>query len=230
MRVRAAQVQSRARRTTARAALVAVVASVVVAVPAHARTPLATAVAPVADAATSAPTYGPGRLRNATPMTRGCVDTRTRRQVGGRPDAWGLLGHDTALLVAEGARRVRRRGGDLRTLARVLGDARVRGGRGLQVVNPATGVVSTPLVVRRARRGDLLASRVLARPGRVPGDPPRWSSRRDRTRAATSTSTPPRGTPAVTPTELCCRTVGPAYQMLGHVADCVDVGCPERRP
>lgn len=94
------------------------------------------------------------------------------RQVGGRPDAWAVLGHDTALLVAEGARRVRRRGGGMRTLASTLRHARVRGARGLQVVDPTTGVVSTPLLVRRARRGDLLATRVLARPGRVPGDAP----------------------------------------------------------
>ncbi|GGD17144.1 ABC transporter substrate-binding protein [Nocardioides daphniae] len=97
---------------------------------------------------------------------------RWKRQVGGRPDAWALLGHDTALLVAEGARRVRRRGGGLRTLPAKLRHAKVAGARGLQVVNGATGVVSTPLVVRRARPKDLSGARVMARPARVPGDAP----------------------------------------------------------
>lgn len=97
---------------------------------------------------------------------------RWRRQVGGRPDAWALLGHDTALLVAEGARRVRRRGAGLRTLPAQLRNAKVAGARGQQVVNGATGVVSTPLVVRRSRPQDLSGTRVLARPTRVPGDAP----------------------------------------------------------
>lgn len=95
-----------------------------------------------------------------------------RRRVGGRPDAWALLGHDTALLVAEGARRVRRRGGGMRSMAARLKHAKVPGARGRQVVNGATGVVSTPLVVRRARPKDPLATRVLARPARVPGNMP----------------------------------------------------------
>lgn len=97
---------------------------------------------------------------------------RWKRQVGGRPDAWALLGHDTALLVAEGARRVRRRGGGMRSLAAKLRHAKVGGARGQQVVNGATGVVSTPLVVRRSRPKDLSGSRVVARPARVAGNAP----------------------------------------------------------
>lgn len=80
MRVRAAQVQVRSARPVIVAVLLAVVASLAVAVPtAQARPSLDEVGVEPAGELTTSPGYGPGRLRNATPMTRGCIDTRSRR-------------------------------------------------------------------------------------------------------------------------------------------------------
>lgn len=95
-----------------------------------------------------------------------------KRRHGGRPDAYALLGHDTALLLAEGVRRARRKGKKLHAVPALLKGARVAGARGTQIVDPQTRVVSTPLSVRRSRGKDLAGSRAEARLSRVEGDSP----------------------------------------------------------
>lgn len=86
-----------------------------------------------------------------------------------RPDAYAILGYDTALLIAAGARRLGSRSWS--SLPAVLAGARVAGVRGVQKVHPRLGTVSTPLAVYRISRVDG-ASRlraVVARP-RIAGD------------------------------------------------------------
>lgn len=96
-----------------------------------------------------------------------------RARTGSRPDAFSALGHDTALLVAEGVRRVLAAGRPWSALPRTLAGATVAGVRGPQAVHDELGTVSTPLAVRRV----VAASRgpepvVVARRSRVPGTPP----------------------------------------------------------
>ncbi len=95
-----------------------------------------------------------------------------KRRHGGRPDAFALLGFDTALLVAEGVRRARRKKKKLHTIPTLMRSARVKGARGTQVVDPQSRVVSTPLAVRRSRRSDVAGSRREAALARVQGNTP----------------------------------------------------------
>ncbi len=88
----------------------------------------------------------------------------------GRPDAFAVLGHDTGLLLGLAVgRRGRARWS---TLPDLLAGARVRGVRGVQRVH-ASGLVSTPLVVRRfvAAGSGVKVRDVAARP-RVGGRSP----------------------------------------------------------
>jgi branched-chain amino acid transport system substrate-binding protein len=93
---------------------------------------------------------------------------RTRRT----PDAFAALGHDTALLVAEGARRVRASRRPWSELAESLAGATVPGARGAQVVDRSLRTVSTPLAVRRVQlRSGVPQHVVVARRPRVAGIP-----------------------------------------------------------
>lgn len=82
-----------------------------------------------------------------------------RARTGRRPDAFAALGHDTAALVAEGARRLGA-SPDWSRLGDVLAGRRVPGARGVQVVDRRLRTVSTPLAVRRtdARGGTTVAA------------------------------------------------------------------------
>jgi branched-chain amino acid transport system substrate-binding protein len=74
-----------------------------------------------------------------------------RAQTGRSPDAFAALGHDTALLVAEGVRRVFASGRPWSELAESLAGAKVPGARGTQIVHRTLRTVSTPLAVRQVR-------------------------------------------------------------------------------
>lgn len=95
-----------------------------------------------------------------------------RVRTGRQPDAFSVLGHDTALLVAAGARRVRRSGRPWSRLPEALAGVTVPGARGSQVVDRTLRTVSTPLAVRTTRRrSGTVLNEVVARRHRVAGVP-----------------------------------------------------------
>ncbi|GAB2881272.1 ABC transporter substrate-binding protein [Nocardioides pacificus] len=96
-----------------------------------------------------------------------------RARSGRAPDSFAALGHDTGLLIAEGAGRLQTSGRGWSDLAAVLAGSSVPGLRGTQRVHRSLGTVSTPLAVRRTAGG---AGRprqvVVATRQRVDGVPP----------------------------------------------------------
>jgi ABC-type branched-subunit amino acid transport system substrate-binding protein len=91
------------------------------------------------------------------------------RTAGVGPTPYAVLGHDTGLLVAAGLDRLGSR--PSAALPRVLAGTRVAGVRGVQVVHPRLGTVSTPLEVRRVRPARATTTRVAKR-ARVGGAAP----------------------------------------------------------
>lgn len=95
---------------------------------------------------------------------------RTLRSRGqGGVTAYSMLGYDTGLLIAAGARRLGSRG--WHKLPTVLAGARVDGVRGVQKVHPRLGTVSVPLAVYRIKRveGTSKLKAIASRP-RIAGD------------------------------------------------------------
>jgi branched-chain amino acid transport system substrate-binding protein len=75
-----------------------------------------------------------------------------RSRYGRRADPFAALGYDTALLIAQGARRAVKRGMGLRRLIEALGGASVVGPRGTLWVDRTTNTVVGKLFVRRVRK------------------------------------------------------------------------------
>jgi branched-chain amino acid transport system substrate-binding protein len=74
---------------------------------------------------------------------------------GGRaPDPFAALGYDTAMLVAEGARRAVAGGGSVRGLIDALHGVRLVGPRGRLTIDTPTNSIVTPLAIREVRRVD----------------------------------------------------------------------------
>jgi hypothetical protein len=79
-----------------------------------------------------------------------------RRKSGRRPDAFAVLGYDTALLLAAGTRRRGR-------LIDAIGRAPVEGLRGTLRVDPRTNTISGPLFLREVRgAGNAIVGRAPA--------------------------------------------------------------------
>ena len=94
-----------------------------------------------------------------------------RERTGRSADVFAVLGYDTALLLAAGARRAQEMGG-LRRLANALAGARVEGPRGVLSLDPATNVVQSPLYIREVgASGGSLTNLVLATVPAVPAFP-----------------------------------------------------------
>lgn len=106
----------------------------------------------------------------AAATTRSAFAKAYQTRTGRAPDAFAVLGHDTALLVAEGARRA---GAARDRLASSLAGVSVTGVRGKLLVDPATYTTSTPLVVRQVQQTSTgLANAAIATLARVKGVPP----------------------------------------------------------
>jgi len=106
----------------------------------------------------------------AASTTRTSFTKAYRARTGSAPDAFAVLGNDTALLVAEGARRAK---GSWGRLVQSLAGASVAGVRGAVAVDEATYATSTPLVVRQvSQTSSGLANTAVATLPRVTGVPP----------------------------------------------------------
>lgn len=85
-----------------------------------------------------------------TPENRAFVDA-FRRATGGRPDAFSMLGYETAMLLEKGMEK----GRNLKReeLAAALAGAAFTGPRGAMSVDAATGCLTSPLYLHTIRRG-----------------------------------------------------------------------------
>lgn len=73
-------------------------------------------------------------------------------RTGRTADPFAALGYDTALLVAEGARRALASGTGVRGLVAALQGVRLSSPRGRLTVDPATNTVTGPLFIREVRK------------------------------------------------------------------------------
>lgn len=105
------------------------------------------------------------------------LDTERRRLLAralrsrgqGGVNAYSMLGYDTGLMIAAGARRLGSR--SWTKLPTVLAGRSVAGVRGLQKVHPRLGTVSTPLAVYRVQRPNGVAKlKPVANRPRIAGD------------------------------------------------------------
>ena len=87
----------------------------------------------------------------ATRRNQEFVDAFAAR-TGRSADPFAALGYDTALLVAEGARRALASGADIRDLIAALQGVRLTGPRGRLTVDPVTNSVTGPLSIREVRK------------------------------------------------------------------------------
>jgi branched-chain amino acid transport system substrate-binding protein len=75
-----------------------------------------------------------------------------KSRFGRAADPFAALGYDTAVLVAEGARRAAKSGIGVRRLAEALSGASIDGPRGTLVVDAATNTATGPLSIRQVKR------------------------------------------------------------------------------
>jgi branched-chain amino acid transport system substrate-binding protein len=75
-----------------------------------------------------------------------------KSRFGRTADPFAALGYDTAVLVAEGARRASKSGLGVRRLIDALDGASIEGPRGTLVVDAATNTVTCPLSIRQVKR------------------------------------------------------------------------------
>jgi branched-chain amino acid transport system substrate-binding protein len=85
-----------------------------------------------------------------TPANRAFVDS-FRRATGGRPDAFSMLGYETAMLMEKGMEK----GRNLKReeLAAALAEATFTGPRGAMLIDATTGALTSPLYLHSIRRG-----------------------------------------------------------------------------